>query len=922
MIRLVYPLLLVFFSSLSAAANFPIVKPIDLRCEYRRNPQGIDALAPRLSWRMEVDDAAAKSVSQSAYRILVASSGEALAKSEGDLWDSGRVASSDSIQILYKGKPLSSRMPAFWKVQIWDNKEQSSTWSEPASWSMGLLEPGDWKAQWMGLDRAGGDADLAAAPEKRVLPARMLRKEFSAGDSIKRATVYFSGLGLSELYVNGAKVSSEKTANDVLSPGLTDYSKRVLYVAYDVTDRVEAGKNAVGLLLGNGRYWAPRTKDPFPTRNFGYPKSRLQLEIEYADGKRDLVSSDATWKLTTDGPIRANNEYDGEVYDATAEQQGWSQPGFDDSRWHPVQIVDAPQGRMSAQMAEPLRVTETLKPVKVTQLRPGVFIYDMGQNMVGWCRIQVHGPRGTQIVLRHAETLKPDGSLYVANLRSAKATDSYTLKGGGREDWQPRFTYHGFRYVEMTGFPGTPDLSAIEGQVVHDDMERTEDFTSSNDMLNRIHHNMFWGIRGNYRSIPTDCPQRDERQGWLGDRSVVSLSETYFYNVAAFYSKWTDDIADSQTDVGGVPDVSPNYWKMYNNDVTWPSTFIQVPAMLYDQYADLRAIRAHYDAMKLWVAHTRTFMKDGLLPKDTYGDWCVPPEDPKLIHSKDPARQTDGTLLATAYFFLINSRMAHFAQLLGREPEAAQFTRIAEELKAAFNRTYFHPESGWYANNTQTANILPLAFGMTPASDTGRVVQALADNIRLKSDGHVGTGLVGSQWLMRTLTENGLGGVALEIATQPTYPGWGYMVSKGATTIWELWNGDTADPAMNSGNHVMQMGDLGVWMYEDLAGIRSDPEQPGFKHILLHPHPVDGLSFVRASHRSLYGKIGSEWHRDGNRLTLAVTISPNTTATVWVPGTPSGSPPPDGKLLRKEADFSVYEIGSGSYHFESIVGPN
>ena len=769
MTRLAHLLLLLFvaLSPLSAAT-----RPVDLRCEYRRNPQGIDAAAPRLSWRMEVDDPAAKYVSQSAYRILVASSLEALAKDSGDLWDSGRVDASDCIQIAYGGKALASRTPAFWKVRIWDNNNQSSGWSDAASWSTGLLLPADWTAEWIGLDSGGADPTKAAPPERRVLPARMLRKDFSAKDEIRRATVYFSGLGLSELYVNGAKIS-----DDVLSPGLTDYSKRVFYVTYDVTAHVKSGDNAIGLLLGNGRYWAPRIKDPFPTRNFGYPKARLQLEIEYADGKVDRVLSDATWKLTTDGPIRANNEYDGEVYDATAEQTGWSETGFDDSPWQPVQVVESPQGRMAAQMAEPLRVTETLKPVKISQLRPGVFIYDMGQNMVGWCRLRVAGPKGTQVVLRHAETLKPDGSLYVANLRSAEATDSYTLNGAGIEDWQPRFTYHGFRYVEVTGFPGTPDLSSIEGQVVHDSMDSTKDFTSSNQMLNDIHHNMFWGIRGNYRSIPTDCPQRDERQGWLGDRSVVSLSETFFFNVAAFYNKWEDDIADSQNEAGGVPDVSPNYWKMYNNDVTWPSTFVQVPAMLYDQYADLRAIRAHYEDMKKWVAHTQTFMKNGLLPKDTYGDWCVPPEDPKLIHSKDPARQTDGTLLATAYFFLINTRMAHFAQLLGKEAEAAAFKRTAEELKVAFNKAYFHPESGWYANNTQTANILPLAFGMVPAEDKARVVQALADNIKNKSNGHVGTGLVGSQWLMRTLTENGLAGVALEIATQPTYPGWGYMIS-------------------------------------------------------------------------------------------------------------------------------------------------
>ena len=1070
---------------MAAATGFGAsqARPERLRCEYRVNPVGIDTLEPRLSWAMSPGNPKARGIRQTAYRVLVASNAAVLRGNSGDLWDSGRVESDQSIQVAYHGKPLTSGLAAFWKVQIWDQDGHASDWSAAAEWSMGLLTAQDWQGKWIGSDEQGllrdpdspyrdleqarwvwdsqgpagggqvseryfretfavldgrkvkravciagannqaevffngheiavasngvlphavdvahlvrpgdnvvamkatysrpdrpagliaavrvefdsGDPlmvlsdshwkvtakpesgwespafldfgwgtakelgnygmapwGLAAFAAEHRLPARLLRKEFSIDKKVSRAVIYYSGLGLSELYLNGSKVGDH-----VLAPGLTDYDKHILYEAFVVTGQVNQGRNAIGMILGNGRFYAPRGDGS--ARNFGYPKALVQLSLEFEDGSRTSVVSDNTWKVSTGGPIRANNEYDGEEYDARMELSGWSRAGFDDSAWDQVQGVSAPAGQLAAQMAEPLRVTETIRPVSVKRLRPDVYILDMGQNMVGWCRLKVSGVKGTQVRLRHAETLNADGSLYVANLRTARATDLYTLKGEGTEVWEPRFTYHGFRFVEVTGFPGEPTVSSLEGRVVHDDMEKTADFTSSNELLNQIHRNVFWGVRGNYRSIPTDCPQRDERQGWLGDRSQVSRSESYLFDVAAFYSKWMTDLADSQKPDGSIPVVSPNFWPYYYDDLTWPSTFIFVHGMLYDQYGDKRALDRDYPAMKKWIDHERTYLQDGLMPKDQYGDWCVPPEDPKLIHSQDPARITDKTLLGTAYYYYLLRTMARYARLLDKPPDAADFETLAEQVGVAFQKRFFKPLAAMFDNGTQTSSVLPLYFGLAPEESRAQIVDTLTRRIEQESHGHVGTGLVGAQWLMRTLSDNGHADLAYQIATQKTYPGWGYMVEKGATTIWELWNGDTADPAMNSGNHVMQIGDLAVWMYEYLAGIRSDPEKPAFKHAIIHPYPAGDLTFVKASHRSLYGTIASSWKRAGSVFSLEVTVPANTTATVWLPAsdvstvTESGhkaASSPGVKFVRAENNGAVFDVESGSYSFRSSL---
>lgn len=1041
----------------------------NLRCEYRVDPLGIDVPRPRLFWQLR--DARRGAV-QRAFQVLVASTPEKLAAGEGDLWDSGTVASGDSAQVEYAGQALKSAMSCHWKVRVWDDQNKPTAYSRPAVWTMGLLDPSDWHARWIGLD--GGDepprvpqgldkaswiwfpegrpaaqaplgvrvfqrqfelragrrvrqARLAAAADNRLvalvnghkagqghsfkqpveldvadllqagqntlevevtnagdaanpagliaalaiefdqgpplvlvsdgawqaskpagaerqpakvlgpagmkpwgdlqpiqsrrLPARHLRREFQAKANLKRATVWMSGLGLSELYLNGAKVGDR-----VLDPALTEYTKRVFYVTFDVTGPLREGANAVGVLLGNGRYYAPRLGVPTATLTYGYPKLLLQMCLEYADGSREEIVSDESWKLTTEGPIRANNEYDGEEYDARRELGAWSEPGYNDGAWQKAQLAAVPEGRLRSQPCEPIRVVETLRPIGLTEPLPGVWVFDMGQNMVGWCRLKLSGPAGAAVTLRHAETLKPDGTLYRDNLRSAAATDVYVLKGRGEELYEPRFTYHGFRFVEVSGLEAKPALAMLEGRVVHDAVAPAGTFECSEPLVNRIHKNIRWGVRGNYRSISTDCPQRDERQGWLGDRSCVSRGESYQFDIAALYGKWLADMHDSQRDSGSVPDVCPPYWPIYSDNVVWPSTFVIAPGMLYEQYGERRAMADHYDGMVRWIELMASSLKDGILPKerDRYGDWCVPPESPELIHSKDPARQTDKQLLATSYFYYDLTCMARYARLLGKTADERRWTDLAESIKKAFNARFLKADEPQYDNGSQTSSVLPLAFGLVPAERREAIFAKLAEDILVKTRGHIGTGLVGGQWLMRVLSDNGRPDIAWTLATQKTYPSWGYMVSRGATTVWELWNGDTADPAMNSGNHVMLVGDLCVWMYEYLAGIRSDPAEPGFRHVILRPVPVAGLHWARATHHCAYGTISSDWRIEGGRFLWKVTIPPNATATVWVPAKNPGAVTEGGRRaarspgitrVRAEPGAAVLEVGAGSYEF-------
>ncbi|MBK7106938.1 MAG: family 78 glycoside hydrolase catalytic domain [Ignavibacteriae bacterium] len=907
----IFMIFLIIFISSSLKGESVIIK--NLRCEYKINPIGVDIDQPRFSWVLESEK---RGVKQTAYQIFVSKDLQNLnSENNIEIWNSEKINSDNTIQVYYEGKTLESNTKYFWKVKVWDQDGNIFT-SESAFWETGLFKETDWKAKWIGLDRAVG-TDNPETPN-RILSARMLRHEFSINKKVKNAKVFISGMGLFELSINGKKIG-----DDVLVPGLTEYNKTTFYMTYDVTKNINK-ENAIGIILGNGRFFAARKEIPVNTRNYGFPKVICQIEIKYEDGTKDYIYTDKNWKLTTDGPIRKNNEYDGEYYDATMEMADWDKINFNDSKWMNAELVEKPGEKLLSQPNEPIKIMQELNPISVNEIKPGVFIFDMGQNMVGWVELFVKGNRGDKVTMRFAETLNPDGSLFLDNIRSAEVTDTYILKGEGNESWEPKFTYHGFRFVEMIGYPGIPNLNSLKGKVVHDALEITGTFNCSNELINQIYKNAYWGIRGNYRSMPTDCPQRDERHGWLGDRSSESTGESFIFNISNLYNKWACDMRDAQNEKGSIPDVAPSYWPFYNDNTTWAGTYLFVSDMLYNQYGDLKTIKTHYPNMQKWIDHMSQYLKDGIMYKDTYGDWCVPPEDVKLIHTSDPLRTTSSEFIGTVFFNFELRIMAKFAKLLGKDGDAQKYLQKADEIKTAFNNKFLDKELIQYSNNSHTSNILAIAFDLVPSEFRDKIIQNLIQKILGESDGHVGNGIIGGQWLMRTLTYNGHADVAYLLASQSTYPSWGYMIKQGATTIWELWNGDHGDPGMNSGNHVMLLGDLIIWYYENLAGIKTDPLNPAFKHIIMKPEVLGDLNFVNANYNSSRGEIKSNWILEGNKFKWDVKIPANTTAIIYIPtlnkedvyeGNQIANSVKGIKFIGWEDNLAIFEICSGEYSF-------
>lgn len=897
--QLLFLFLLAFPLLLDAAA----VTVTGLRTEQMTNPMGLDTATPRLSWQLE---SSRKNVMQTAYQILVASSPELLAQDKGDLWDSGKVQSDASQWITYQGMPLKSNRRAYWKVRSYTTEGETG-WSAPAHWSVGLLKEAHWQGRWIGMDKA---APWDSETQWSRLSSRYLRKEFALKKQVKQATVHIAGMGMYELFINGQRVGDQ-----VLAPAPTDYRKTIIYNTFDVTPLLSS-ENAIGVTLGNGRFYTMRQHfKPYKIPNFGYPKLRLNLIVEYTDGTKETIASDTNWKLTADGPIRSNNEYDGEEYDARKELNGWTKHGYDDKAWTNAERVSIPSGTLRGAMAPNMKVLQTIAPLTINKVGDK-YILDMGQNMVGWIRMKVRGAAGDSIRLRFAELLQPNGELYVRNLRDARVTDTYICNGkeNGAE-WAPRFVYHGFRYVEVVGYKN-PELSDFIGEVVSDEMEVLGSFSCSNDILNRVYKNAYWGILGNYKGMPIDCPQRNERQPWLGDRSMGAWGESYIFENGPLYAKWANDICEAQREDGCIPDVAPAFWNYYTDDMTWPFALPSSCDMIYTQFGNKLPIEKSYPNIKRWLKHMldEYMTEDYIITKDKYGDWCVPPESLELIHSKDPTRRTDGSLIATAYALKVMQTMHRFAEVLGLEADKQEWEDLEHRMKDAFNAKFLtvkrgtslqpghvlYPDSIFYGNNTVTANILPLAFGLVPKEYRDEVVKNAVTSIMVTNKGHISSGVIGVQWLLRELSRKGYADVAYLLATNKSYPSWGYMAERGATTIWELWNGDTANPEMNSGNHVMLLGDLIPWCYENLGGIRSDRGRGkiGFKHIIMKPNfDIQDISYADVSYRSPYGKIISNWKKTLQHLEWDITIPANTTAEVHLP---------NGKIER---------IGSGSYHY-------
>ena len=899
----IFLLAIIGFVSCNNNLNIGIINP---NVEQQVHEQPLATSQPRFSWNYETTET---EVVQQDFHIIVASTLENAQNGNGDLWDSGVVPSNQMLYIPYAGKELKSRGKAYWKVITTvtaKGGKKAKLASEVKSFEISLLNQEDWQAKWIGHEF---EDDVLVG--KTRLAARYLRKDFALKSEVSEARLYVSGMGVYSAYLNGSEVAPE----ELLKPTLSWYSKRVYFNTYDVTKMLQQGDNAVGIILEGGRYSSIRYNAANPNWDgtdhvfgFGTPRLLLQLEVTYKDGQKETIVSDETWKITNRDPIRTANEWDGETYDENFDLGNWNQADYDDSAWLQAELVDAPEGQLTAQPNPNITVMEKLKPVSMFQ-KGDKWYLDMGQNIVGFIDMKVRGHQpGDVITLRFAELLTPDSLLYTANLRSSENTDHYIVANNSKLstlnsqlERHPMFVYHGFRYVEISGLRETPNPDDFEGWVIYDEMPVTGSFETSNEIINAVYHNAYWGIRSNYRSMPTDCPQRDERMGWTGDRTTGNYGESYIFNNHQLYAKWLTDGDDSQWDNGSLANVIPPYWRGYTDNMTWPGAMVTVTDMLYTRFGDVEPIRQHYAAWKKWMLHMKNdYMRAGLMPRDTYGDWCMPPESLELIHSHDATRITDATVISTPFYCYLCGKMAKFAEILGFDEDVTFFQKEITTSTIAFNDKYFNRVTGVYANNTVTANILPLWFGMVPKGLEDKVMNSIVDKTMNECGGHVSTGVIGIQQLMRCLTEYGHGDLALKIASNDTYPSWGYMYRNGATTIWELWNGNTADPAMNSGNHVMLLGDLILWEYEYLGGIRA--LEPGYSKIQLKPYPIEGLDFVNCSYNSVSGRIESHWKREGNRFEWDIVIPANTTAEVCLP-TANG--------------YEVKTYGSGEYHLSS-----
>ncbi len=883
--------------AVSRDTNAAPIRPDSLRCEYGVDPLGIDTARPRLSWILQSGERGQK---QTAYEVVAASSLAKLAKGEKDLWDSGQVPSGETTHVPYGGQPLASSQPVFWKVRVWDKDGRASAWSRPASWTMGVLRDADWQARWIG-----------ATPAAETL---LLRREFVVKPRLQRALAHVCGLGQYEMTLNGRKVGE-----DVLAPGWTKYDQTCLYDTRDLTPLLRPGHNAVGLLLGNGMYHVHGGRYTKFTGSFGPLQAIAQLRLEYADGRVEILGTDEQWRVHP-GPITFSCIYGGEDYDARREPPGWNRAGFDDSSWQPATVLNGPGGRLKGWScaAPPIREFETLKPVSVKPLRPGVAVYDLGRNAPIMSRLRLKGPAGAFVKITPAELVKPDGSVDRGSCGGGEAYWKYTL-AGGRVEWFPKFFYHGCRYLQVELQPARPggELPAVEslaGVVVHSASTPVGEFACSNELFNRIHTLIRWAQRANMQSLLTDCPHR-ERLGWLEEDHLNGPSLRYEFDLAQLFTKSLNDMADSQLADGLVPDIAPEYTVFgggFRDSPEWGSAFLIVPWQQYEWTGDLDLLRRHYDAMKRYVAYLGSKAKDNIVSHGL-GDWYdLGPKPPGY------AQLTPIALTATAFYYYDTWILAQTATLLGRTDDATDYERRAAEIRAAFNQAFFNAATGQYATGSQCANAIALVMNLADPAHRPSALDAVVKDVQRRGNA-LTAGDVGYRYLLRALADGGRSDVIFAMNNQSDKPGYGYQLRQGATSLTEAWDAGRA----SSQNHFM-LGHIVEWFYHDLAGIGGDPAGPGFQRIIIKPQPVGDLTWARASYDSIRGRIVSEWRKESGRFTLRVVIPPNTTATVFVPATSAAAVRESGRnlekaegvrFLRMDGDCAVLAVESGEYRF-------
>lgn len=902
------------------------IRAARLRCEYLENPLGIEALRPRLSWQLEATNQDQQTgedlrgLRQTAYRILVASSASLLAKDAGDLWDTGKTLSNLTIQLGYSGKELKSNRMYYWKVRVWDQRGSASEWSDTARWQMGLLHAEDWKAKWIAAEPDVENADVNAKkitnpPPPRPLP--IFRHGFNLAKPVARAVVYISGLGQYELRINGSKVSE-----DVLTPGWTNYRKTVLYNTYDVTSQLKSGENIIGVMLGNGMYNVPHTPGRYVkfVGSFGQPKLILQMQVQYVDGSEALVTSDASWK-TTPGPITFSSEYGGEDYDARMESPGWDEPGFDDATWAGAIEVKGPGGQMTAQLIPPIQVMHIYPSVKESEPAPGVIVYDLGQNFSGWPQVKVSGHAGDKVKLIPGELLDASGLVSQRSSGGPSYFD-YTLAGSGEETWHPRFSYYGFRYVQVEGVSslkpngdaGKPTLLALEGQFVHSSAQDTGDFSSSDELLDGIHGLIDAAMRSNMQSVLTDCPHR-EKLGWLEESQLLGSALMYNFDLSQLYRKIGGDIRDTQLPDGLVPDTAPEYVVFpagFRDSPEWGSAAILDPWLEYRFYGDRRELTEQYEVMSKYADYL-TSRARGHIISYGLGDWYDVGPGPL-----GESQLTSRGVTATAIYYLDLTVLQKIALLLGKGDDARKYETLAREVRAAFNAKMFNAQTNEYDTGSQTANAMPLAVGLVPDDRRAAVLNNLVQDIRNHTN-HVTAGDVGFHFVVQALEDGGRSDVLYDMLSRTDSPSYGYQLTRGATTLTEAWD---TNPT-KSQDHFM-LGHAEDWFYSGLAGIDFDLSRPPGEQIEIHPSLVGNIASAQASFDSVLGRITSRWECKDGECDLDVAIPAGAQGQVRIPSTQANAVTESGgpldhaagvKLIRSEKDAVICRIESGEYHF-------